>query len=138
MKYMIRELRDISGMTQKAFAEKYGIPISTLRKWEQGEAAPASYVVNLIASTLPAARTGIKNICGNGDEVYYYDAARKTVSDRAGNEIVVSDDIEDVKEQNLVIYLEELFEEFYRIQKKFNKDCIYDKEENILWSRRED
>ena len=137
MKYLIRELRDMSGLTQKAFAEKYGIPLSTLRKWEQGEATPAPYIVDLIALTLPAARSGIRKIEGNEDAVYYYDATRKTVSDKAGNEIIVSEDPDNVKEQNLVIYLEELFEEFYRIQNKFNKDCKLDQEENILWSRKE-
>ena len=137
MKYLIRELRDMSGLTQKAFAEKYGIPLSTLRKWEQGEATPAPYIVDLIASTLPAARSGIRKIEGNEDTVYYYDATRKTVSDKAGNEIIISEDPDNVKKQNLVIYLEELFEEFYRIQNKFNKDCKLDREENILWSRKE-
>ena len=39
----IKELRDSTGMTQKEFASKYGIPISTLRKWEQGESSPAPY-----------------------------------------------------------------------------------------------
>ena len=49
----IKELRDSTGMTQKEFASRYGIPISTLRKWEQGESSPAPYVAALLARTLP-------------------------------------------------------------------------------------
>ena len=45
----IKELRDSTGMTQKEFASRYGIPISTLRKWEQGESSPAPYVAALLA-----------------------------------------------------------------------------------------
>ncbi len=56
MEYMIKELRDMTGMTQKAFAQMYGIPLSTLRKWEQGEASPAPYVLRLIAGTLPSTK----------------------------------------------------------------------------------
>jgi len=52
MDYRIRELRDITGLSQRDFAAKYDIPLSTLRKWEQGNATPAQYVVRLIAATL--------------------------------------------------------------------------------------
>jgi len=45
----IKELRNKTGMSQREFAAQYGIPLSTLRKWEQGEAKPATYVVNLIS-----------------------------------------------------------------------------------------
>ena len=38
------------------------------------------------------------------------------------------------KEQNLVLYLKDMFDNFYEIQEKFNRDCKYDKEEDILWS----
>ena len=33
-----------------------------------------------------------------------------------------------------IITTKDLFEEFYAIQEKFNRDCKYDKEEDILWS----
>ena len=59
---------------------------------------------------------------------------RRFVSDMRGNRIYIQEDLEDVKEQNLVLYLEELFERFYEIQEKFNQDCKYDKEEYILWT----
>lgn len=52
MRIDIKELRNKTGMSQREFAAQYGIPLSTLRKWEQGEAKPATYVVNLIADKL--------------------------------------------------------------------------------------
>ena len=61
MYFDIKELRESTGLTQKAFAEMYGIPISTLRKWEQGEASPAAYVVNLLARTLPSTNSSLQN-----------------------------------------------------------------------------
>ena len=32
----IREMRDMTGQTQKEFANRFGIPIGTLRRWEYG------------------------------------------------------------------------------------------------------
>lgn len=55
------------------------------------------------------------------------------VSDTRGNRIFISEDLEGVKEQNLVLYLKDLYDEFYEIQEKFNRDCRYDKAEDILW-----
>ena len=52
-----------------------------------------------------------------------------------GNIIMVQEDLREIKEQNLVIYLQDLFDGFYEIQEKFNRDCRFDKEEDILWSR---
>ncbi len=52
MKLEIRELRNKTGLSQREFAKRYGIPLSTLRKWEQGDAKPAPYIVSLIASKL--------------------------------------------------------------------------------------
>lgn len=135
MMYMIRELRDITGMTQKEFSNMYGIPLSTLRKWEQGDSSPAPYVLNLIARTLPSVKGSLRKIEGQNGMIFYYDENKKTVSDVKGNEIIIQENLEGVKPQNLSLYLQELFEEFYDIQEKFNRDCKLDKEEDILWTR---
>lgn len=129
----IRELRGATGMTQKDFSQFYGIPISTLRKWEQGEASPAPYVINLIARALPCTNPALQKIEGKGGTVYYYDRLQKAVLDVKGNRIFIQEDIVGVKEQNLRLYLADLFEDFYQIQEKFNRDCKYDKQEDILW-----
>ena len=130
----IKELRDSTGMTQKEFASRYGIPISTLRKWEQGESSPAPYVAALLARTLPDTESSLKRIKTRSGKTYYYNPAKKEVSDVKGNRITIQEDLEGVKEHNLALYLEDLFEGFYRLQDKFNRDCRYDKEEDILWS----
>jgi transcriptional regulator with XRE-family HTH domain len=121
-------------MTQKEFASRYGIPISTLRKWEQGESSPAPYVAALLARTLPDTESSLKRIKTRGGKTYYYNPVKKEVSDVKGNRITIQEDLVGVKEQNLALYLEDLFEGFYRLQDKFNRDCRYDKEEDILWS----
>ena len=130
----IKELRDSTGMKQKEFASRYGIPISTLRKWEQGESSPAPYVAALLARTLPDIESSLKRIKTRSGKTYYYNPAKKEVSDVKGNSITIQEELEGVKEQNLALYLEDLFEGFYRLQDKFNRDCRYDKEEDILWS----
>lgn len=134
MYYDIKELRESTGMTQKAFAQTYGIPISTLRKWEQKEAAPAPYVVNLLARALPKNDTALRKIAGKNGLFYYYGEKQKAVFDMRGNKIYIEEDLAGVKEQNLALYLEDLFRGFYEVQEKFNRDCRYDKEEDILWS----
>ena len=130
----IKELRDSTGMTQKEFASRYGIPISTLRKWEQGESSPAPYVAALLARTLPDTESSLKRIKTRSGKTYYYNPAKKEVSDVKGNSITIQEELEGVKEQNLALYLENLFEGFYRLQEKFERDCRYDKDEDILWS----
>lgn len=50
----IKEIRTMSGLTQKAFAEKYGIPKRTLESWEMGERKPPEYVVTLLEKAVRA------------------------------------------------------------------------------------
>ena len=44
----IKELRLQTGMSQPKFADLFGIPLGTLRNWEQGIATPPSYVSEMI------------------------------------------------------------------------------------------
>ena len=44
----IRVLRHKSGLSQRRFAESYGIPVRTLQQWEQGAQKPPSYVVDML------------------------------------------------------------------------------------------
>lgn len=134
MYHNVKELRETTGMSQKAFAQMYGIPLGTLRNWEQGNNAPAPYVINLIARALPCVDISLKKIKGKHGRSYYYDNNQKCVLDVKGNKIYIEEELEEIKEQNLVLYLDDLFEQFYVIQEKFNRDCRYDKEEDILWS----
>ena len=134
MSIAIRELRASTGLTQKAFSDKYGIPLSTLRKWEQGESSPAPYVVQLLARSLPGTSSGYQTISGKDGTLYYYDKKQSCVLDVYGNRIFIQENLDGVKEQNLPIYLQDLFERFYEIQDRFNQDCRYDKEDDIIWT----
>lgn len=44
----IKEARVQAGLTQKQFAERYGIPVRSLEDWESNRRKPPVYVVNLI------------------------------------------------------------------------------------------
>lgn len=129
----IKEIRWATGLSQKAFAELYGIPISTLRNWEQGSNSPAPYVIGMIARTLPCINSTLNEISGKNGRSYYYDKNQNCVLDIKGNRIYVRENLENVKTRNLQLYLEDLFNDFYEIQEKFDRDCKYDQEEDILW-----
>lgn len=134
MYHNVKEIRESTGMSQKAFAQMYGIPLGTLRNWEQGFNSPAPYIVDLLARALPCMNTALKEIRGKNGQSYYYDKNQKCVLDMKGNRIYIQEELEGIKEQNRALYLDDLFERFYKIQEKFNRDCRFDKEEGILWS----
>ena len=132
--YLIKELRNLTGLSQISFAKRYGIPVSTLRKWEQGESSPAPYVITLLAQTIPGTDKELRKIRGADGEYYYYNKLKKYVTDSKGNNINIQENLDDVNDHNLGIYIQEMFEAFYEIQEKFNRDCRFDKTENIIWS----
>ena len=50
---ILKSLRSKTGLSQKKFAEKFGIPFSTYVKWEVSEGSsghrePPAYVVNML------------------------------------------------------------------------------------------
>jgi DNA-binding transcriptional regulator YiaG len=46
----------IPDLTQEALAERLEMPVATLRKWEQGQGAPPSYIRTLLESYLKSLR----------------------------------------------------------------------------------
>lgn len=130
----IKEIREATRLSQRDFAKMYKIPLSTLRNWEQGTNSPAPYIIDLLAKTLPSINSSLKVIKGKNGCLFYYDKNQNCVLDVQGNKIFVQENLEEIKEQNLVLYIEDLFESFYAIQEKFNRDCKFDKEEDILWT----
>jgi transcriptional regulator with XRE-family HTH domain len=129
----IKDIRLKTGLTQKKFAEMYGIPLGTLRRWEQGESTPPGYVIDLIARELPVTDQTLRKIEGRDGKDYFYNKEKHSVMDSTGNAIYVTEDLDDVKEKNLGLYISDLFESFYEIQSRFDRDCRYDKEEDIIW-----
>lgn len=48
----IKEIRILTGMKRKEFASYLGIPLGTLRNWEQNVREPTEYMVALIERVL--------------------------------------------------------------------------------------
>ena len=46
------ELRRLVNMSQTAFAERFGIPVGTLRNWEQEISSPPDYVFQMILASV--------------------------------------------------------------------------------------
>lgn len=44
----VAAIRRRQGLTQEAFAKKYGFPLSTLKNWEQGHRAPSGASRNFL------------------------------------------------------------------------------------------
>lgn len=44
----IRQLRNKVGISQRQLSELTGIPVGTIRSWEQGNRKPPSYLISLI------------------------------------------------------------------------------------------
>ena len=135
MNYRIKELRKLTGLSQTEFSKAYRIPVSTLRKWEQGEATPSPYVISLLASAIPGREESFEKIVYDKDTIYYFDPERNNVSDRAGNTVLVRDDLSGVSRSNLRLYLHDLFEGFYGLRERFEDDCRFDRTEEIEWER---
>ena len=53
--------------------------------------------------------------------------------DKNGTRIFIEEPMDGVKEQNLSIYAKELFDSYYDAVEQFNRDCKFDKQEDILW-----
>ena len=109
MRYNIQELRLKTGLSQAAFAKQYGIPVSTLRKWEQGESNIAPYVLNLIAETILSTRDDLIKIQSEDGKVYYYDENKSLLLDGLGNSISIKIDCDKISQNNLAIYVADLF-----------------------------
>ena len=127
-------MRLITGQTQKEFADRFDIPLGTLRRWEYGESTPAPYVVRLIAKQLSINKEYYKKI-GEGDNAYYYDTTSNIIMDCKGVKIQINESMEGVNEHNLVIYAKDLFDAYYDSIDRFNRDCKLDKAENIIWGK---
>ncbi|MDE6314800.1 MAG: helix-turn-helix domain-containing protein [Lachnospiraceae bacterium] len=45
---IVKEIRELSGLSQPQFSQKYNIPLPTLRHWEQGQRECPQYVLELL------------------------------------------------------------------------------------------
>ena len=130
----IKEMRDMTRLTQREFAAKFDIPIGTLRRWEYGESKPAPYIIKLIALQLPVDPKKMEQIKDEEGNLFFYNKEAGYLMDMQGTRIHIKDELEEVKKQNLILDIKDLFEAYYEILDKFDRDCRLDKTENIIWS----
>ena len=52
VKELLEEMRKETGLSQKKFADKVGIPFRTIQDWELGNRIPPEYVVEMLAKTI--------------------------------------------------------------------------------------
>lgn len=50
----VKEIRAVTGLSQKKFAEKTGVPARTILSWETGDRKPPSYVIQLLRLAVQA------------------------------------------------------------------------------------
>lgn len=55
----VKELRTLTGLSQKDFSDKYEIPKRTIEDWEGGKRNPPEYVISLLERVV---REDIKKI----------------------------------------------------------------------------
>ena len=130
----IKEIRNTTGLSQRSFSKMFNIPISTLQKCEQEESSPTPYIIKLIANQLPIDNDNMCKIEDNNGKIYYYNRDAGYLIDSIGTKIKIGEDLDGVKEKNLSLYVADLFESYYEIVDKFNRDCRLDKTEDIIWS----
>lgn len=133
----IKELRNKIGLSQIDFAKRYDIPIRTLQRWEKGESQPIQCILKLIEKDIGNI---IIEIEGNNKEQktkYYYNSEKNLVSDKNGNYLSLNIDLNATSMHNLGLYLDTLFEKYYKARKIFEEELIGDKksEEKIEWER---
>lgn len=131
--YYIRELRQTTGLSQKEFSDMFHIPVSTLRKWEQNQSSPPSYVVRLIKNYLPASNKEYEIYFGSDGKKYYLDRQNNRVGDSLGNWIHFNESIDGVIQENISIYIEEFFAKYYEAIRRFDEDLKIDKMHHIRW-----
>lgn len=44
----VKQLREITNMSQRDFAKRFSIPVRTLQEWEQGRSNPPVYVIEML------------------------------------------------------------------------------------------
>ena len=129
----IKEFRESTNLSQEKFAKLFHIPVSTLRKWEQNESRPPAYVVRFIKNALPQANEECDVYYGKNGAKFYLNKDHDKAGDILGNWIPFHEDISGVIEDNIGIYLEELFTKYYEAVKAFEEDLKFDKIHHIKW-----
>lgn len=131
--------------TINEFARAIGVSESTLRNWDRsGKLKPHHrtkgnqrvYVKEQIDEFFGTDR--IVKIQGRkGRDVYYFNYADNSVTDKIGNRMYLMEDIDDVQALTLVDELDNLFHQMYEISNEVNGMFRYDKKHKgeVKWVR---
>ena len=133
MENIVKQLRKSTNKSQREFASTYNIPLSTLKKWEQNESKPAPYVLSLLSSSIDNEKILIE--ISDAEYSFYYDPVKKVIYNKKGDSIKIDYDILKIKKNNLLIYLEDIFDEYNHMKNEFILRCNFDKRENVEWQR---
>lgn len=82
----IKTLRKKTGLSQNAFARRFGIPVRTLQQWEQGKSAPPAYVISMMERLLESE--------GDYEAPIQEDAGRHHISPRTHWRVRIDDPFE--------------------------------------------
>jgi len=129
----IREIRNLTGLSQSKFAEKYSIPLSTLQHWERDYTQPPKYFLELLKNTIGLETQGVMNFTGKNGELYIYYSDTQIISNLNGDSVHVTKTIEDVKKENIGLYLSDMFDYLEQAKKMFAIDCEEDLRSDIIW-----
>lgn len=134
MENAIKRIRKATNKSQREFASTYNIPLSTLKKWEQGESKPAPYVLSLLTNAADVEKTLIE--ISDVEHTYYYDETTKTVYNKKGDSIKLNYDLLPIKKkENLLMILGSLFDDYEKVRMNFIKDIEFYRNEVNVWKR---
>lgn len=70
----IADLRHSTGLSQREFADMFGIPVRTLQQWEQGKSSPPPYVIDMIERLI-----GVSKPCKSVGQADLYSIPEKKI-----------------------------------------------------------
>ncbi len=84
MPIQIKQLREINEMTQKEFSEYLGIPLRTLRNWEQGIREPNEWTLDLIIGRMMEYRRETETAIDESHGLLSFNQIKRRISAVAG------------------------------------------------------
>ena len=129
----IRDIRKMTGLSQREFANKYSIPLPTLQHWERDFTQPPKYFLQLIEESVCADQKETLCFKGKYGETYMYSPDNNTIMNETGDKLYITDLFNDVKLENAGLYLSELFDSIKQAKDLFSIECKEDIRNDIIW-----
>lgn len=136
----IKELREMTGLSQSEFASKYKIQKRTLQNWEQGISKAPEYFINLLSKDILKTNDIEKtySIIGKKGKYIYNDCKEYLIDDK-GNDINIKiSDFDKINKHNLGLYCDFLFEDYKNSIEDFINQCKGDIKSDMIWTTFDD